>query len=133
MTDLTQEQIQQLLESGTNQAEPPYDPAKEAANLRASLALYYRPFVFSHGDVIRQALGLCVQERKYSVRSYVFSHYLKEPVVVNFPMHFDIDCVIGQPDSEGELVFTVADSHRFEPYPEDELAALSLEAKKAIN
>jgi hypothetical protein len=133
MAEMTQEQIEALLASGTGPAEPPYDPVKSMEGLKANLALYDRAPKFERGDVIRQVLGLCVQERKYAVRAYLFAKYLAEPIVVNFPMHFDLDCVIGQPDSEGELVFTVADSHRFEPYPEEDLAAVSLEAKKAIN
>lgn len=139
MADLTQEEIERLIAGGAAGgpggavAGPPYDPLKSVETLQAHLKLYERQHDFRPGDAIRQVLGLCVQERATSVKAFVFAKYLETPVVVNFPMHFNLDCVIGTPDSEGELLFIVADSHRFEPYPREDLESLSAEAKKAIN
>jgi hypothetical protein len=131
--------IQRLLEGGAAPEGPPYDPKKEAATLTADLALYFeRRDDFQPGDIVRQRIGLCMQRREYSKLAYAFVQYLPTEgpdgvVVVKFPEYHRLDCVLAQSDVEGDAHFFIADSRRYELYPQADLDAASAEAKKAIN
>lgn len=130
---MTQQELEALLAGSGN---PPYNPKKEAAVLARDVALYHEGREpFEQGQIVRQRIGLCVQQRKFAAMAYGFVQYLdeKDVVVVKFPEYHNLDCVLAQPDVEGDAHFFLADSRRYEAYPQDDLEAAGAEASKAVN
>lgn len=130
--------IQRMLEGGAAEG-PPYNPKKESETIAADLALYFEVRDdFQPGQIVRQRIGLCMQRREFHKLAYGFVKYLPEDgpdgvVIVKFPEYHRLDCVLAQTDSEGDAHFFVADSRRYEPYPQADLDAAGAEATKAIN
>lgn len=133
-TPMSPEQIARLMESmGGQGAAPPNNPLKDAEVMRTTLAAYNAERSFQSGDVVRQVMGLCVQARQFQALAYIYVKPLEKPIEVNVPYYHHLDCVLGHPDGEGDLQFVLADSKRFEIYPEEDLQRLGAEASKAIN
>lgn len=134
-TPMSQEQIAELMRTmGSSQpAMPPNNPLKDAEVMRKHLAAYTAERAFVPGDVVRQIVGLCIQQRQFQPLAYIYVKPLEKAIEVNGPHYHNLDCVLGHPDAEGDLQFVLADSHRFEIYPEEDLQRLGAEASKAIN
>lgn len=127
--------IQAMLEGGAAEG-PPYNPKKEAEAIVKDLALYNeRRDDFQPGQIVRQRIGLCMQRREFHKLAYGFALYLPDAdvTVVKFPEYHRLDCVLTQTDTEGDAHFFLADSRRYEVYPQADLDAAAAEASKAIN
>lgn len=137
MTPMDQDQLRQLLEGGGGGAKPPYNPQKHGETAREGTLMYLTRADerLKAGQIIRQRIGLCLQQRQFANIAYAFVKYLEgdDVTVVKFPEYHVLDCVIAQADMEGDIHMFLSDSRRYEPYPQDDLERLGAEASKAIN
>lgn len=134
---MSQEMLAALLNSGPDgTAGPPYNPKTQGEGASKAVLTYLEQRDdFQSGDIVRQRESLAMNRHTTPPHAWAFVKYLEkeERIVIKVPQYFEIDCVLAQLDSEGDAVLMVADSHRFEAYPKDELEKYGAEAAKAIN
>lgn len=117
------DEIERLFQSGADPRKQPgavRTKTEVAGILTNALARYDDKAELTHGLIIREKEGL----RTFSMPGtpFIFVKYLAETIECKSPAYFTIDCVIAHIDRDGDALMCVADSSRWEAYPEADLA-----------